>query len=187
MDRIQKVSSYILVAFTVLLIGLPLVEVLKWLYIETEFVKNVPWPGFLGVIPTPEGPVDLRNVPWTTVSKSIGFLASLIGLLPMYGGLFLLKSIFKNYQKGDIFIGDNARSYRLVGWMFILNAFLIKPLNDGLMVLSVTLSNPPGHRMISFGFGTPNLEAIFCGFVVIVISWVMLEASRLREEQEYTI
>lgn len=187
MNRIQKVSSYILVIFTVLIIALPIIEILKWIFIETDFVKNLPWPDFVPTIITPEGPVDLRNVQWTTRSKMIGFIASLISLAPVYVSFFALSSIFKNYKVGDIFTSVNVRQYRLIGWLFFLNALLIKPLSEMLMIISVTLLNPPGHRYISIGFGTPNLESLFYGAILIVISWVMLEATKLREDQDFTI
>lgn len=120
-------------------------------------------------------------------SKIIGFIASLISLIPVYISLFALKSIFNNYKIGAIFTNINACQYRLIGSLFFLNALLIKPLSDMLMVVSVTLLNPPGHRYITLGFGTPNLENLFYGLILMVISWIMLEATKLREDQEFTI
>ena len=82
---------------------------------------------------------------------------------------------------------SNARYYRLIGWMFILDGVITKSFSDSLMTIAVTLNAAPGHRYITFGFGSPNLEAIFCGAVVIVVSWVMLEAAKLHEEQKYIV
>jgi hypothetical protein len=93
----------------------------------------------------------------------------------------------KNYQKGDVFSGINARYFRQIGWMFIFYGLVSKTLHDSLMTLATTLNNAPGERQISLGFGSPNLEALFCGAVVIVISWVMLEASKLHDEQKYIV
>lgn len=187
MSSIQKVSSYMFVVFAVLIAALPVIEILKWIFIDVDFVKNFPWPNFMPTVITPEGPVNLANVPWSFRSKMIGFLSSLISLVPLYISLFSLRSIFRNYKVGDIFTSVNARHYRLMGGLFFLNALLIKPLSEMLMILSVTLHNPPGHRYISLGFGTPNLESMFYGAIIIVISWIMLEAAKLREDQDFTI
>ena len=55
------------------------------------------------------------------------------------------------------------------------------------MVLTATLSNPPGHRFISVSLGTPNFEAIFLGLLLVVISLVMQEAQALQEENQLTV
>jgi hypothetical protein len=124
---------------------------------------------------------------WTPLAKVIGMTAYFLDLLPILISLVALIHIFKNYEKGEIFNSINARAYRLIGWMFIFDGLISKILYDAFMTLATTINNPPGSRMISFGFGAPNLEALFCGAVVIVISWVMLEASKLHEDQQYTV
>ena len=188
MTRIQKVSSYLLILFNLLLIVLPLFIVSLWLFIDTAPFKQALSQGlFFDLIKTPEGPINLSQVKWTPMTKLMGFIASLVGLCPLLLGLFILKPVFQNYGKGEIFNIFNARHYTYLGWIFFLNALITVPLSDMLMTLAVTLSNPPGHRFISIGFGTPNLEALFCGALVIVISWVMLEGHKLQEEQKLIV
>ncbi|OGV41973.1 MAG: hypothetical protein A3F46_10225 [Legionellales bacterium RIFCSPHIGHO2_12_FULL_42_9] len=90
-------------------------------------------------------------------------------------------------QKGAIFNLNNASCYSYLGWLFFLNAVFTKPLSDLLMVLAVTFANIPGHRYITISLGLPNLIAVFCGVVVIVISWVMSEATKLQDGQRFII
>jgi len=188
MNQIQKVSSYLLVVFSVLLLVLPLCVIIQWLFIDTGTIKNLLAQGIVGKsIETPEGYVNLSIVQWTSFSKTLGFCADILGLLPFVLSLFGLKSIFRNYQKGEIFSTANARHYKYLGWIFFLDALLIKSLSNTLMVLAVTLSNLPGHRYINIQFGSPNMKALFCGMIVIVISKVMLEASKLHDDQKFTI
>ncbi len=123
----------------------------------------------------------------TSLAKWIGILTSLVCNLPIWLGLFLLRTVFKSYKHGHIFIFENAKAYQKLGWLFFLNALLFKPLSEMGMILVATLSNPPGHRCITLNFGTPNLESIFCGVILIIISWVMIEGHRLQSEQELTI
>ncbi|MBA3815066.1 MAG: DUF2975 domain-containing protein [Parachlamydiaceae bacterium] len=188
MDKIQRVSRYLINVFNTLLVYLPVSVVIQWLFIESDLIKNLIGEGFLQKpISTPEGYVNLSTIHWSLLSKATGFLAQSIGLLPFFLCLFVLKSIFLNYQRGDVFSTINARNYRYLGWLFFLNALLAQPLSNLMVVLAVTLANPPGHRYISLSFGSPNIEALFCGMLVIVISWVMLEASKLHDEQQFTV
>lgn len=136
---------------------------------------------------TPEGLVNLGKVNWTPLSKIIGFCGQTLGSLPFFISLFILKRIFRNYQKGDIFITKNAHYYKYLGCLFFLDALLVKPINEMMLVISATFSNPPGHRYMSLSFGIPHMEALFCGILVLVISWVMKEDSFLQEEQIFTI
>ena len=188
MNRIQKISSYLVTVFNVLIITLPIASLLSWFFINTVIVKQWIAQGILFTpVHTPEGIVSLDKILWTPLMKLIGLSAELIGMLPFFISLFILKSIFKQYATGNIFNTENARSYKQLGWVFITQACIAKPLSDMLIVGAVTLSNPPGHRYINFEFGTPNIESVFCGVMMIVISWVMLEASKLHDEQSFTI
>jgi hypothetical protein len=56
-----------------------------------------------------------------------------------------------------------------------------------LKILAVTLTYPTGPRTIVIGFGTPTFESLFCGILVIVISWVMVEGYKLQEDQKFII
>ncbi|MBA3814475.1 MAG: DUF2975 domain-containing protein [Alphaproteobacteria bacterium] len=188
MDRIQKISSYLLVIFNILLVVLPLSLLILWFFIDVDPIKEAIKHGLLfGPVDTPEGIVNLGTIKWYPLTKFTGFMGSLLGILPILLGLMILKTIFRNYRKGEIFNITNARQYKYLGYLFFLDALLTKPLSDMLQVLSVTFTYPPGLRYISIGFGTPNMEALFCGILVIVISWVMVEGYKLQEEQKLII
>jgi len=182
MERIQTVSRYLLVTFNLLIFILPLA-----ILVQTVFVE-APWLHFFQKpISTPEGCVYLNNIPWTFLSKILWGLALTINFLPLFLSFFVLKGIFKNYLIGEIFTPCNARHFRKLGTLFFGYGLLAEPLSHLLQILAVTLSNPPGHRYLSIGFGTPNLEALFCGVLLVVISWIMLEGNKLREEQELVV
>lgn len=187
MTRIRKTGTYLIIIFNILLAIIPVVALIKILFLssppENTFLSEL----LQESIQTPEGSVDLTAIHWTDVSKLIVACATLLTYLPFFLGLFPLKSIFKNYQKNEIFTQANAKHYRYLGWLFFLNALFAKPISSMLMTLVATLSNPPGHRYLVLNFGTPNLEALFSGILIIVISWVMLEASKIHDEQKFTI
>lgn len=189
--KIQKLSSYLLVIFNILLIGVPLLIAFLWIFIETKTADMGPVINFFGLfekeILTPEGYVNLSTVNWTPSLKFLGFIADIIGLLPFLLSLFILKSIFTNYKNCDIFNSINPISYRNLGFLFLADALIIRSLSDTLLILATTLTNPPGHHYLSASFGTPNLSSLFCGIIIIAVSWVMLEASKLYEEQKLTV
>ncbi|MHA1558536.1 MAG: DUF2975 domain-containing protein [Alphaproteobacteria bacterium] len=188
MNHIQKTSNVLLAIFNILLIVTPLITCCLWLLVDTNFVKTLISQGlFVGPITTPEGTIDLSQMNWTIVSKVIALIANFIQLLPFFFSIISLKIIFENYKKAAIFTITNAKHYRRLGLLFFLDALIAKPLGGMLMVLSVTLSNPPGHRYITISFGSPSLEAIFYGIIILVISWVMLEATKLNEENRFTV
>lgn len=191
MTKIQKISSYLIGAFNGLLIAIPLIPVLQWFFMEvktTDVSAAINFFGFLErEVGTPEGVVNLSTVTWTVPLKFLGLSADIFSLVPFFLGLFCLKSIFRNYQRGEIFTLINAMHYRRLGWLFFLDALVIKSISHSLLVLAVTLTNPPGHRYLTLEFGTPNLKALFCGVLVLVISWVMGEANKLHDDQKFTI
>lgn len=191
MDKIKKVSFHMVRGFNILLIAIPLILLLQWLFISIKTTELSPLINFFGLfekeVSTPEGLVNLSNVVWTLPLKALGFFAELIGLIPFFISLFILKSIFNDYQQGTIFSIANAQKYKKLGWISFIDALIIKSCSNSLLVLAVTLTNPPGHRYLTLAFGTPNLKALFLGALLIIISWVMLEASKIYDEQKFTI
>lgn len=181
MNKIQKISSYLLVIFNLLLIALPLFVIITWYFIDTYTI----WQLSLGIL---QNPFQLQdNVSWTLLYKIIGAIGHIISLLPLFLSLFILKSIFQNYKNGEIFSTSNAIHYKRLGWLCFLNALLANPVGNGIMIMSTTLSNPPGERCLNIIFGYPSLEGLFCGAILIVISLVMVEASKLNDEQKFTV
>lgn len=188
MNRIQKLSHSLTTLFNLLIVFLPIFLTLQWIFIDTPFFQTLLSHSVLKIeVPTPEGLVDLYKVAWTPLPKTFAVLAQILEFTPFYLSLFALKSIFLNYQKKEIFNSANASLCKYLGWLFFLNALIAKPLSEMLQILAVTLSNPPGHRWISLSLGIPSLKGLFFGILLIAVSWVMLEGSKLQEEQQLTI
>lgn len=188
MNKIQKVSSFLIITFNVLLIGIPVLFTLQWAagkWKPVQYLKDMGF--FKQIVETPEGMIDLSKIQFTPLSWTIGYSSEIVGFIPVFLGLLVLRRLFKNYMNNSIFTYDNAKDYRLLGWLFFFNAVFFKPLSDTMLVLSATLPNPPGHRYISLNFGTPNLEDLLCAFLILVISWVMAEGYKLKEEQSLTV
>lgn len=191
MSRIQKVSAYLVFIFNMLIAAVPLFFLVQWIFIDVN-PNDVPGIiNFLGMlektIQTPEGYINLRAVVWTPPLKLLGFSADIIASLPFLISLFFLKSLFSHYRMGEIFTARNAIVYRNLGILYLIDALLITSLSQTLMILAVTLTNSPGHRYLSIGCGTPNLSSLFYGALVILVSWVLLEASKIFDENKLTV
>jgi len=191
MSRIQKISSYLLVVFNILIVMIPLFLTVPWIFISLKTTDVPDVINFFGMlektIQTPEGYVNLSNISWTPLLKLLGFCADLIAALPFLISLFLLKKLFVYYRDGEIFNVRNALIYRKLGVLYLIDALFIKSFSQTLMILALTMTNPPGARYLSISFGTPNLSSLFYGGLVIIVSWVMSEANKLHDEHKFTI
>ncbi len=188
MESIQKLSHFLKTTFRFLSFAVPIFICLQWLLIDWQPVKALLQMGMiLKPIVTPEGLVNMAEVELSTTAKMWALFGSLLGAAPYIFGYILLHRLFSNYNQGRIFINNNPVIFQKLGRLILLNGILIIPLKEGLMVAAATHTFPPGHRYITLSFGTPNLEVILCGLLVIVIAWVMQEGQALQEENQLTV
>lgn len=186
--NIKKTSRLLYYFFSSALIFIPIASALLWYFIDSTFIKQLISDGIiLQPVQTPQNLFNLATVNWDVITKSIAFIGFMTGLLPILLSFYFLVRVFNNYQHDEIFTVRNAHYFKKIGFLFFLDAFITKPLSNMLMILAITMRNAPGHRSISLSFGTTNAEAILCGIVVIIVSCVMLQASRMHEEQQLTV
>ena len=187
MTNIKTISKFMQALLLIGLIGLPIAVLSFWLAL-TNTPHSIP--NFLSstfLIPSPERLIDLRQIHWQANNALIGFIADIISVSIIMLGLWLLSIIFKRYANGDIFVSENARDYERLGIILIIYNLLIKPLNGLLTTLAITLNNGIGHRFISLTFTGANAQGIFTGVILIIIAKLMLEASRLADDQKFII
>lgn len=175
MPQIQRVSRYLILAFNFLLIAVPCFVIVQGFIDQDQMIS------------TPEGFVNVRSLSWSSGAKPLWLTGIAINMFPIFLSLFVLKTLFRNYQIGEIFTEKNAMQYRKLGMLFFSYALIAEPLSNLFTILAATLSNPPGHRYLQLALGTPNLEALFCGILVLVISWIMREATKIHDEQTLTV
>lgn len=188
MENLQKLSRCLKTTFQILTFAVPMLICLQWLLIDWQPVKAlIKHSMVLQPIITPEGLVNLAEVELTFIAKMVALFGNLLGSSPYILAYMVLHKLFNNYNQHKIFTSANTQLYKKLGWLAFLNGILFIPITQTLMVLAATLSNPPGHRYITLGFGTPNLEAILCGLLIIVIALVMQEAQALQDENQLTV
>ena len=124
----------------------------------------------------------------SAISKVLGFLGSIVNLLPVYLGILIMMKLSKNYIAGKIFSISNAKSYRNLGVIYLLSALLLQPLAQVLFSLSISFINHHlGQRFISLRIDINTITEIFFAIVLIVIGHVMQLGQKMKEEQELTV
>ena len=92
-----------------------------------------------------------------------------------------------NYKKGQIFTSANAIYYKHLGYLFILNGLIITTISKAIMIFAATFNEGPGHRAIMIGLSSTSVSDIFYGERIMIISWIMIEASKIHDEQKFII
>ena len=182
MNKIQKVSSRLQQLLLLMVIAWPVLGLLSWLgYIPKESL------GKSSFLTTPDGIIDFSIHTLSGISLLVCMIGNTIEALPFFLGLIIVKNLFKNYAKNEIFSLKNIGYARNLGRLFLLNGLIAQPIGNMLITLGATLSNPSGHRYIVLSFGALNVEALLSGCIILVISWVMKEGYLLQEDQKLTV
>lgn len=183
MGKIQRVSLFFRIIFQTIFIALPALLVVAWLT-SPESLVMLGGVINLSFIPRPYSSNILHEL--STTDRLLGFGISAIPTAIALYILYSLIKLFKLYEKGEIFSINNVRYLRNIGYALLISQ-IISPIYEGLMGVALTWHNPPGHRFASITLNQTNVGIVFTALLVILISWVMAEGCRLREEQQLTI
>ena len=192
MNRIQRTSMFFRVLFQIVFVVMPVLFVYSW----------VAWANSLESIYMMNGVIHFSFVPQAymataehgthilhTLSATEKLLAGCINAVPLAVNLFIFYSLvklFKLYEQGEIFAMANVRYIRNIGYALLVGQ-LIDPFYQAAMGLVLTIHNPPGHGFVAVGLDQTNIETIITALMVILISWIMTEGCKLREDQQLTV
>ena len=183
MDRIRRVSLFFRIFFQIIFLAMPISLVVSWMYAPNELVLLM---GFvkLNAIPPSYSGTILHTL---SMSEKInGFLVSLIPTLVQMFILYCLIKLFKMYEQGEIFSLNHVRAIRHIGYALLISQ-LIEPFYQFAMGIVLTLHNPPHHRFATITLDQTNIGMLLTALLIILISWIMAEGCKLREEQQLTI
>lgn len=179
--KLNKISLRVLLLLRVLVILIPVVTLLSWIFSENIFSESILGPSIGELIKADQVNIFKLN------NKLIGIAGSFFNLLPFVLSLVWLIRLFKNYAIGDIFTVQNAKIYSHLGYVCLLSALVFQPISQALFSLAVSINYAVGQRFIAFGFGGGNLTAIIGGAFLIVIAYVMRIGHEINEERNLTI
>ena len=178
MQKLKKVSRKFRLLFQVLFYATPIIYASYWFFANRLpreiLIHNLP----LGLV--------ARHINFTWDSLLFVIAASLIPAGILMFAFYNLILLFKHYEQGQIFDGENVKCYRRLG--YTLFAWVIGGLfYDAFVSFALTAANGPGHRVIAIDLGTKDLTTLIVGGIIILIAWVMEEAHKLSEEQAHTV
>lgn len=186
MNKIKRVSQIFRILFQIGFVAAPIALVLTWWFAPHSLAT------ITNSCATPTG-VSYRFIPATQIlhplsaeTKFFGFLVSIIPTgIQMFLLYFLIK-LFRLYEHAEIFSLAAVKYIKRIGYTLLIGqaAYIIY---QALITGILTWGNPSGHRTITIGFGSPNFAIVLTALIVILISWIMEEGCKLRDEQQYTV
>lgn len=96
-------------------------------------------------------------------------------------GLWQVRALFLKFADGQVFTLASARRLRNFAGSVLAQAIL-GPLSSTALMLAFTLNNPPGKRQFVITLSSQDYLALIVGGVLLAVSWVMVEATRIADE-----
>ena len=119
----------------------------------------------------------------TGLQKFLGFLISMIPASFSLLILYNLIKLFKRYEHLIIFSKQSVIYIRNIAYCLILRE-ITTPIYQALLSLTVTWNLPKDQHLVYMSLSTSNISVIMLGVLTILISWIMLEATKLNEENK---
>lgn len=95
--------------------------------------------------------------------------------------LYQLWCLFGCYARAEVFTLEPVLRLRRLGAALVLMS-AARPIGGTLTVLALTLSNPPGQRVLSFELAWQDYLALLFGLMLLAMAMVMREAVRVTQE-----
>ncbi len=177
LSKIKKLSKKFYLLLSSLLVVIPLYYVLYWTFIN-DFPKTM--------ITVNIDSASLIPNPLSVKSRIMGFLACLPPLSALIYGLLNVRRLFACYREGVVFSFEHVGIFKntskaLFAWVFL------SILYESAKSILFSMGNPPGQRVVSVGFSSPEITTLIVAGIVFVIAWVMDEGRILAEEQQLTV
>jgi len=182
MLKIQTYSRRVRIILQFLFVCIPIATFYYWFTVNTDydFLSQLV---FLG----PNHNIEtFTKEQLTDATRFWAFLASILPCSILMYALRLLIALFRRYEQADILSVSTVSYYQKLGYVFFYWAMALF-FYRGLISVALSFNNPPGERILVLSFGGIDLMIILCGFVVLIISWVMKEAQKIADEHMHTI
>lgn len=114
-------------------------------------------------------------------SRLGGLAASLIPAGLLVYVCWHMWALFGCFADGELLARTPAEHLRRLGLGLTVLA-AVQPVSQTLVVLAVTLGNPPGERRLWFGLSSQHYLVLLFGLLLLALAQVLLEGSRVAEE-----
>ncbi|WP_048644789.1 DUF2975 domain-containing protein [Nitratireductor soli] len=123
------------------------------------------------------GPVTLTS---SSIGITIVLIAVQVGLL--LAALYCVWRMFGAFAAEEPLSGESARWMRRAGVAFVAIASGSIVLHT-VMVLALTMGNPPGQKALSIGIGSSELLSLLIACIMYMTSHLMAVAAEARADQ----
>jgi Protein of unknown function (DUF2975) len=175
MDRLKRLSTFMC---AVVVVGGLLAELgLIWIWF---------WPAAVETLLLPQ--LDLENVPITlnVWTRAMGFAVCMMPMAVLVWLLYHAYTLFDGYRLGHLFTEEVPIRLRRIG-LSMLTLAILRPITTTLLGFVLTLSNPPGHRLIAINLTFDDYLFAAIGGLLLSIGHVMAEAKRLADENSQIV
>lgn len=177
--KIQSLSRLLKWVSWTLVYTLPLFNAAFWIFDGfPQSILN------FQLFPLIEGGTPLHELSHTL--KFYGFLTTLIPIGMILLILIGVVKLLRSYEKLVLFSQECVRHFRKIGRLLLIGQ-IIYPLYSALISLILTISNPPGSRMIVVSFGLHQMALFIVALAILLISYIMEEGYLLKQEQASVI
>jgi len=139
------------------------------------------WPEWARVAMAQELSVDPSSITLTPAVQISGALVSLVPLSVSIFGMVQVWCLFGEYARGHIFTALASMRLRRLAWSLIGTA-VAQIFARTAIGLVLTFNNPPGKKMLILNVSSNDYGFVLFGVLMLGIAWVMVEATRLAQE-----
>ncbi len=179
MNKIRRISQFFKWFFILLFIALPIMYAIFWLNAPIPMSSLAATSGLI-----PSGTQIMQ--PLSLETKFLSFVVALIPLSIDLLVLYFLIRLFMYFERGEIFSLENVKNIKRIGYTIFLGQ-LFTIVYQLLITTVLTWNNPAPYRVAIFSFTGTNFGLLLAALLIILVSWIMAEGYKLKEEQEYTI
>lgn len=182
MNKIHRTSKFFRMIFSLALVVMPIMMMIGWYYAPTPISIGHNTGFFINVIP--KGVTVMHQL--SAFTKFSAFAVSCIPLAINLFICYMLIRLFRQFESNQLFTISNVRYIKRIG-IGLLIGQLIQPFYQAAVSGILTIGNPAGHRIMIATFDGTNIGIILMAFLIILISWIISEGYKIKQENSLTI
>jgi hypothetical protein len=172
MQRVRRISRWMVIACWLLLTVLPLAWVVYWATASDALLAS-----------HAHLPVQAVATPLALWQRVAGAVVTALPLGLLLAGVWQARRCFAMFAQGQVFtLQATALLGRFAGW--VAWAALASMLASSAASVLLTLHNPPGQRHLSVGIGSDQVFTLFFAGLVWLMAAVIAQGQTLAEENE---
>lgn len=173
MTKIQRISRILQILLILTLTFIPVLFIYNNFITRIHFFTSPVTHGFITVI---------LNQHLPKISCVLNFFQTLIQMVM----IFCLIKLFGLYANGLVFEAGNTKYIQRVGICLVAKE-IFNPIMQGVMMYFVTKHNAVIKHQISISLTPDQLHNLLMGIMIILVSWVMYEAAKIKQDNDSII